>query len=146
MKILLTFALAALLQIPVEVLAHDCIEKLPGSREASFSDASTAKITEIVISRGGRLAYVVTSYYGWANLAASVYLRKGQAYCLAGDLGLAVDFKPNKSNERQGLYGLDMFVNQGQDTEVKQFVYSSQGYVLKSCRLIVGKRSKKCDA
>lgn len=117
-------------------LAHaECFDALPGDTETPRNTPGRARIVELMISDGGRKAYVATEYTGKGNFMISVYVRRHARYCLVGDLGTAFSVEPSRRDRNAGYYGLILDPESGSDYVRRTFTYRSGTYQLASCEV-----------
>lgn len=120
-------------------VAQDCVDEPPGDVHARWDAAGVVKLTELVVTRAGDKAYVATEYLGAANLQATVYLKRQNKYCFAGDLGAATSFrsqpKSHRNSQQQKYYELIVESKSGSDRFVRRFNVVNGAYVQSSCEV-----------
>jgi hypothetical protein len=115
--------------------AAECFDDPPGEVGIRFDTPDRVKLTELVVTAKGERAYVTTEYIGAGNLQASVYLKRGGRYCLAGDLGAAVAFRSSRQTRSAGYYGLVVESKSGSDKFFRTFKYRAGEYSLATCEV-----------
>jgi hypothetical protein len=102
---------------------------------ARWDAADAVKLTEPVVTRASDKAYVATEYLGAANLQATVYLKRQNKYCFAGELGAATSFRSQRKNKQQKYYELIVESKSGSDRFFRRFNYVNGSYVQSSCEV-----------
>jgi hypothetical protein len=116
-------------------IAQECVDEPPGDVHARWDAADAVKLTELVVTRAGDKAYVATEYLGAANLQATVYLKRQNKYCFAGELGAATSFRSQRKNKQQKYYELIVESKSGSDRFFRRFNYVNGSYVQSSCEV-----------
>lgn len=116
-------------------VAQECFDALPGEIGIALDTPGRIAISPIAISKSGARAYIATEYVGSPNLQASIYLIKRNKYCLAGDLGPAVDFRASPKNTRQGVFGVIVESKSGSDRFFRTFIYARGRFELSNCKV-----------
>jgi hypothetical protein len=137
--------LATLVRADAGPAAAECFDELPGESGIADDTPGLVKITPVLVSSKGAKAYVATEYLGSANLQASVYLRRGALYCLAGDLGAAVAVKGSARARSEGLDGLVVESKSDSDRFYRTFKHKAGTYALTACEVKPeGGRKRAC--
>ena len=143
--LLLIYTFASIAPASAPEPYDDCFDELPGEVNIPYDTPDRVKITELKISNKGDTAFVATEYLGSANLQASVYMLRNERYCLAGDLGAAIDFKASVQGRGDRYFALIVESKSGQDKFLRTFKYKHGNYRLASCVVrSVGARERAC--